>query len=159
MPWLCFSFGDQRVQDVRRAYDVNGIPSFILVDEDNNLITKHGKNSILSDPSLIEYPWKARELYELNEFTVQRLTDLPSLIMFTEGAPEDSVFAKQVLSSCSSILYSQLLASEEKSVDSENNPKTSAEVPPTPMQVFYTGEHPICDYVSFNNTVIIDDNN
>ncbi|CAD5222572.1 unnamed protein product [Bursaphelenchus xylophilus] len=164
MPWVGFPFDSEVTNNVRHAFDVQGIPTVVILDEDNNIITKHGKNILLSDPKCLEFPWKHKDLYELNEFTVQRITDLPTLIMFTEGTPDDSIFAKEVLKTCADILYSQLktsISAESNLSNLESSPSISnsfsetssitSEMPVPSyadlIQVMYTGEHPICDFI------------
>lgn len=90
----------------------SGIPSLILIDESNRIISRHGRSVLLEDPkgerslytSLdtscyeennydkynnclivgVYFPWGARPLQELNEHSVSRLREEPSLILFTE---------------------------------------------------------------------------
>jgi hypothetical protein len=58
-----------------------GIPTFLLLNDDFSLISRNGLHLLLSEPQ--NYPWKRKAIYELNEFTAQRLSELPALILFT----------------------------------------------------------------------------
>lgn len=62
---------------------IKGIPTFILIDENNKLITRQGRSVLLSDPTGNNFPWKRQPIYELTENTVHRIVDMPSLILFT----------------------------------------------------------------------------
>ncbi|KAI1729093.1 thioredoxin-like domain-containing protein [Ditylenchus destructor] len=168
MPWLAFPFDGEILNRLTRTYDVNGIPTFIIVDEQNNLITRHGRNILLGDPTGAQFPWPRLPIYELTEFTVHRIADMPSLILFTEGCPGDNEFSMQILKPCADLLFTQLpksasmsstggppkegqitsdtnsgIAEDHSSIGSERSIPSMAD----PLQVFYTGEDPICDYI------------
>lgn len=54
-----------------------------MLNEENRLITRHGRNVLLSDPCGSLFPWGPLPLYELNENTLCQLRDEPSLVLFT----------------------------------------------------------------------------
>uniref|UniRef100_A0A914BWY4 Thioredoxin domain-containing protein n=1 Tax=Acrobeloides nanus TaxID=290746 RepID=A0A914BWY4_9BILA len=167
MPWLAFPFTSSYLHDLARIYDVNGIPSVILLDEENNLITRHGRSVLLSDPTGKDFPWKNQSIYELNEFTVNRIGDFPSLILFTEGTPEDTEFSIQLLKPFLSIYatnpnsnspdndkHGDNLSKKSGNTQSLSNSESSliesdAILPSNVdhFQFFYTGEDPFCDYI------------
>lgn len=136
MPWLAFPYGSEK--QLSKAYDVRGIPAFLLLDEDFNVITRNGCSLIISNPQ--GYPWKQKMLYELTEHTAYRLSEMPSLILFTEGLPEDTEFSIQFLNSCSQFINS---SSEKHDALSECRRIGTNPI----LQIFYTGEDPICDYI------------
>uniref|UniRef100_A0A183C376 Metalloendopeptidase n=1 Tax=Globodera pallida TaxID=36090 RepID=A0A183C376_GLOPA len=160
MPWLALPYGDEKFnQKIAKAYDICGIPSFILVDDDFSLITRNGRSVCLSDPH--GYPWKRKALYELTEHTVHRISEMPSLILFTEGSPEDIEFSCQILNPCAESVFAQHMmddvplqtagplpshSEDANSVDSDKSTRPLA-VAADPMQFFYTGDDPICDYI------------
>uniref|UniRef100_A0A1I7Y143 Thioredoxin-like_fold domain-containing protein n=1 Tax=Steinernema glaseri TaxID=37863 RepID=A0A1I7Y143_9BILA len=166
MPWLSFPFDSQKLSMLSRLYGISGIPAFVIVDEHNELITKHGRNVLLEDPTGRNFPWRPQPFYELTEFSLCRITDLPSLILFTEGAPEDVVFSTQVLqtisespqfqpatpattSSAPTEDSSSANALTESTTNSESSSSEDDVVPKNadPLQLFYTGEDPICDHI------------
>uniref|UniRef100_A0A914HD74 Thioredoxin domain-containing protein n=1 Tax=Globodera rostochiensis TaxID=31243 RepID=A0A914HD74_GLORO len=161
MPWLALPYGNEKFnQKIAKAYDICGIPSFILVDDDFSLITRNGRSVCLSDPH--GYPWKRKAIYELTEHTVHRISEMPSLILFTEGSPEDIEFSCQILNPCAESIFAQLVlndaplqtagplppsnSEDANSVDSDKSMRALA-VAADPMQFFYTGDDPICDYI------------
>uniref|UniRef100_A0A914ZP21 Thioredoxin-like fold domain-containing protein n=1 Tax=Parascaris univalens TaxID=6257 RepID=A0A914ZP21_PARUN len=176
MPWLAFPFDHDKLTLFTRLYNVNGIPAFLILDEENNIITRHGRNAMLSDPSGKLFPWGPQPMYELNEYTLCRLRDEPSLVLFTEGSPDDVAFSIEVLRPSAEALFAERSESFKRSpskdlkesesqdengngTDSSNlthstnsvNSSASSDVsiPPwaDPLQIFYTGEDPLCDLV------------
>ncbi|CAD6188353.1 unnamed protein product [Caenorhabditis auriculariae] len=171
MPWPAFSYDPAKTSSMTRLFNVNGIPALILADDKGNVINRHGKSALLSDVDGNHCPWGPQEIYELTEHTMCRLREEPSLILFTEGSPEDIQFSLSILRTVSKDLKREreqmqtLLRSEQakkredlenaenandlkkssscSSVDSESSPASI----PDSLQVFYTGEDPICDHV------------
>lgn len=58
MPWLAFPFGDERKAKNSQLFGVEGIPTFVLVDDNGALITKDGRRGVMSDPQGADFPWK-----------------------------------------------------------------------------------------------------
>lgn len=101
MPWAAFPYGNQHLSLLAQTYNISGmliiffirldlneivfpgIPTFILLDEENRLISRYGRNILLADPTGKDFPWKRKPLYELTEHTVHRLSEFPTLILFT----------------------------------------------------------------------------
>lgn len=172
MPWPAFSYDPSKTIALTRVYNISGIPSLILLDPTGRVITNHGRSSLLEDPAGRYFPWGPRPLYELNEFTVCRLRDEPSLILFTEGSPDDIQFSLSVMDTVSKRLFEERIKIEErrleeaekkgdentepgsglsKSASSEECSSTGSDLPippqADPLQLLYTGEDPICDHI------------
>uniref|UniRef100_A0A158PP93 Nucleoredoxin (inferred by orthology to a human protein) n=1 Tax=Anisakis simplex TaxID=6269 RepID=A0A158PP93_ANISI len=176
MPWLAFPFDHHKLTLFTRLYNVNGIPAFLILDEENNIITRHGRSAMLNDPQGKLFPWGAQPMYELNEHTLCRLRDEPSLVLFTEGSPEDVAFSVEVLRQSADSLFAERSeglkrspskdSKESESQDENGNTTDSSNlthstnsvnscassdvsIPPwaDPLQIFYTGEDPLCDLV------------
>ncbi|VDM51348.1 unnamed protein product, partial [Toxocara canis] len=107
MPWLAFPFDHDKLTLFTRLYYVNGIPAFLILDEENNVITRHGRNAMLNDPNGKLFPWGPQPMYELNEYTLCRLRDEPSLVLFTEGSPDDVAFSIEVLRPSAESLFAE----------------------------------------------------
>ncbi|EJD73752.1 hypothetical protein LOAG_18844 [Loa loa] len=177
MPWLAFPYDPQKTTQLTRLYSVNGIPAFLLLNEENHLITRHGRNVLLSDPTGSLFPWGSLPLYELNENTLCRLRDEPSLVLFTEGSPDDVTFSMEVLRATAESLFRERQesmkhssSSSSKEIDNTDNNATanndlnnltystnsvnssiSSDISlPSwidPLQIFYTGDDPLCDFI------------
>ncbi|KAJ1348817.1 hypothetical protein KIN20_004211 [Parelaphostrongylus tenuis] len=172
MPWLSFAYDPAKTIALTRVFNVSGIPSLILLDSSGRVITNHGRSSLLEDVDGTYFPWGPRPLYELNEFTVCRLRDEPSLILFTEGSPDDIQFSLSVMDALAKRLFEERLRIAERRVEdpekkSDENSEPSngisksasseecsslgsdLPIPPQadPLQLLYTGEDPICDHI------------
>ena len=97
MPWLAIPFDDPRKKTLARLFDVSGIPTLILLDEEGNVITTQGRGAVTSDPDGKEFPWHPKPVNELTGGTAGEINDFPSLIWFTDGEPENMEEAKAVL--------------------------------------------------------------
>ncbi|XGW14398.1 hypothetical protein V3C99_000590 [Haemonchus contortus] len=173
MPWPAFAYDPSKTTALTRVYNISGIPSLILLDSSGRVITNHGRSSLLEDPTGRYFPWGPRPLYELNEYTVCRLRDEPSLILFTEGSTDDIQFSLSVMDALSKRLFEERMKIEErrleeaekkcdenseqegnglsKSASSEECSSTGSDLPippqADPLQLLYTGEDPICDHI------------
>jgi nucleoredoxin len=71
-PWCALPFADrERKEKLSKKFKVQGIPTFVLVDENGETITTDGRDKISSDPSGESFPWKPKPLSELLNFSVQ----------------------------------------------------------------------------------------
>lgn len=164
MPWLAFPFGDERIDMITKLFDVNGIPALFILDENNDVITRHGKNEVLADPEGECFPWYPKALVELTEFSVPLLREEISVVLFTEGSEDDAVFAQGVMGNMAeSELTKRRSPSSEslhsnKEVNGNEKPHSvtnGREAPDhdsssfylDPLQFFFTGEDPVCDQV------------
>ncbi|PAV71694.1 hypothetical protein WR25_27058 [Diploscapter pachys] len=175
MPWPAFSYDTAKTLALTRLWNVSGIPALLLVDDKGTILSRHGRSSLLSDPLGQLFPWGFQSMYELNELTMCRLRDEPSLILFTEGSPEDMQFSLSILDSVARRLYEERLQIEEKRAEEREKRKEDREnsengnslskssssdecssidssemtIPPQadPLQILYTAEDPICDHI------------
>ena len=46
MPWLALPFGDDHKEKLTKKYNVGGIPKFVIIDADGNLITENGRGDV-----------------------------------------------------------------------------------------------------------------
>ncbi|MFH4978394.1 hypothetical protein AB6A40_005103 [Gnathostoma spinigerum] len=176
MPWIALPFDQQKLSSFTRYYCINGIPAFLIVDEENRVITRHGRSALLNDPNGKYFPWRPQPMYELKEHIFCRLRDEPSLVLFTEGTPEDVSFSIEVLKPIADALYAERMDSTKRTLSKEsesqdenldgNNARASPSLTHSsnsvdsstssdvsipswadPLQIFFTGEDPICDVI------------
>ncbi|GMS88729.1 hypothetical protein PENTCL1PPCAC_10904 [Pristionchus entomophagus] len=163
MPWVSLPYDPSKTIALTRIFNVHGIPSLILLDESNQIISRHGRSVLLEDPKGSFFPWGGRPLQELNEHSVSRLREEPSLILFTEGSPDDVAFSLSILDEVGPSLHAERVERDERrrgrresqqrraSADEKNSTDSSIDgsIPSyaDPLQVFYTGEDPICDHI------------
>uniref|UniRef100_A0AC35UBD7 Thioredoxin-like_fold domain-containing protein n=1 Tax=Rhabditophanes sp. KR3021 TaxID=114890 RepID=A0AC35UBD7_9BILA len=147
MPWLAFTFDKIKLANLSKTLSISDIPSIVLIDEKDQVMTKHGRSVILFDKDGSHFgEWKGCELYELNEGTAPRITDGLSLILFTDGEPEDVEFSREVLKSIGKECFEEGASSQLGSSKSVASLITLQQK----IQVFYTGSDQICDQIMEN---------
>lgn len=67
MPWLALPYADRtRKAELTKRYKVDGIPAFVLLDaETGAVITKKGRDGVMTDPEGKNFPWFPKPLKEL----------------------------------------------------------------------------------------------
>lgn len=46
MPWLALPYGDPNIKNLAKYFDVQGIPSLVIVGPDGKTVTKQGRNLV-----------------------------------------------------------------------------------------------------------------
>jgi nucleoredoxin len=65
MPWLALPYEDRKAKSTLSAkFKIEGIPSFVILDSDGNLITKNGREAVMRDPQGNNLPWKPKTIVE-----------------------------------------------------------------------------------------------
>lgn len=65
-PWKSLPFADRdRKAALSKKFEVEGIPTLILLDADGNLINKDGRSAISEDPKGEDFPWKQKTFKEI----------------------------------------------------------------------------------------------
>jgi len=63
MPWLALPFSDKRISDLSELYDVEGIPTFVIIDPaTGKTINDSGRGAVSADPQGEEFPWHPKPL-------------------------------------------------------------------------------------------------
>jgi len=66
MPWMALPFSDRaQKQKLSAKFKVNGIPTFILLDNNGALINKNAREVVMSDPEGNNYPWAPKSFKEI----------------------------------------------------------------------------------------------
>ncbi|XP_014673718.1 PREDICTED: LOW QUALITY PROTEIN: nucleoredoxin-like [Priapulus caudatus] len=73
------------------------IPSLVVLDEEDQLVTKEGRAYVNEDPEGEDFPWFPTPLTELTGAAASKLNEDPCLILFTLGREEDEVMATDLL--------------------------------------------------------------
>jgi nucleoredoxin len=67
MPWKAIPMGDKRKDKLSKRYDVEGIPSFVIVDaKTGETITTEARGSVGADPEGAEFPWYPKALNNMS---------------------------------------------------------------------------------------------
>jgi nucleoredoxin len=66
MPWLALPFGERALKEkFSKKFKVSGIPMFVVIDENGELITTEGRNEVSGDMNGAKFPWKPKPVAEL----------------------------------------------------------------------------------------------
>ncbi|XP_064392520.1 nucleoredoxin-like [Halichondria panicea] len=84
MPWISIPHGDPRKKTLSRMFDVSGIPTLVILDENKQTITSSGRAAISSDPEGKEFPWYPKPINQLTGATAGDINDSPALIWFND---------------------------------------------------------------------------
>lgn len=136
MPWLAIPYDDARIRQLKSIYDVYGIPTLIVIDENGKVITKDGRTAVNADIQGKEFPWHVKALNELTDVTAGSLKEGPCTILLTEGNKQDMQAAKELL---------QELAEKEQQREEQR------------LLFFFGGEDEICDF--FREYACLDERN
>ncbi|XP_054710416.1 nucleoredoxin-like [Uloborus diversus] len=136
MPWLAVPFSEEKKRkELGYVYGVGGIPSLILLDESNFVITKEGRLEVNEDPDGEDFPWKPKLVDELAEKHFSKLNEEPCLIFFTSCEEKEMELAH----------FALLPVAEEYEARLK---RASIEENPIPkLNFFYAGDAEICDSV------------
>lgn len=98
MPWLRIPFSqEERRRKLARAFDVQAIPTLVILDSRDNIITLDGRAELIEDPEGLNFPWTSRLVNILTEKYATSLHDAPAIILFVEGDDCEIQFAESVL--------------------------------------------------------------
>lgn len=66
MPWLAVPYAKRDLKDkLNKKYKVQGIPSFVVLDQDGSTIKENARGSFSQDPTGKDFPWRPRALAEI----------------------------------------------------------------------------------------------
>jgi nucleoredoxin len=101
MPWLSFPFKDSRIEELNAMYEIEGIPTLVIVDPDGNVVTTKGRAGVESDPAGKDFPYHPSPIEDLSvspEAYGFDINEKPSFILFMEAADDgDQSDAKEAL--------------------------------------------------------------
>ena len=97
MPWLAIPSGDPRKETLSRMFDVEGIPTFVLIDaETGKTINDNGRGAVGADPEGVDYPWAPKPVNDLS--SPDGINDTTALCALVDGCDADAkAAAKAVL--------------------------------------------------------------
>eukprot|EP00960_Hanusia_phi_P071015 767446-Hanusia_phi.AAC.2 len=65
MPWLALPFSESHNETLSSHFDVDGIPTLVLIDSDGNIITKEGYDVVAGDPDGNNFPWTPKAVKDI----------------------------------------------------------------------------------------------
>jgi len=66
MPWLSLPYADRdRKAELSNRFSVRGIPTFVILDKEGNLITSDGRTKVMADADGKQFPWIPKTAAEI----------------------------------------------------------------------------------------------
>jgi len=91
MPWLALNYSNQKQkEELSTIFEVQGIPSLVIVGPNGEIISKNGRAVVSADPEGKEFPWHPKPVEDLKNGPGS-LQDCPTVLYFCEN----STVAKQ----------------------------------------------------------------
>ncbi|XP_059829531.1 nucleoredoxin isoform X5 [Hypanus sabinus] len=126
MPWTAVPYTDEtRRSRLNRHFDIQGIPTLIILDQEGKIITRQGRAAVLNDMDCKEFPWHPKPVLELTESSAMQLNEGPCLVLFVDSEEEELEPAKQLIQPIAEKILSEHKAKEEDA----------------PLLFFVAGEH------------------
>jgi len=124
MPWLTFPLGDSRINALSSRFEVEGIPTLVIMDPDGNVVNKSARGCITSDPKGERFPYYPEPVEDLSEGVESYGVDIntkPALVVLMENSDDgDQADAKEAL-----IPFGETMA------------KAKADLPDGPEMIFF----------------------
>lgn len=117
MPWLAIPFGDARKQLLSSHFEVEGIPTLVILTADGKVINANGRSAVGGDSEGAEFPWHPKSLGDLGQ-GADGINDTPSLCVLLDGIEDDAELTSKLVAAA------QEVADEEKAVR-ERDPDAS----------------------------------
>jgi nucleoredoxin len=92
MPWITIPFKDPRIAKLSDRFEVEGIPSFVILDAAGNIVNKSARGGVESDPSGERFPYYPEPVEDLSQGAESFGFDVnskPSLIALMENSADD----------------------------------------------------------------------
>lgn len=96
MPWMALEYSNRKAKDqLNNLFKVQGIPSVVIIGKDFSVISKEGRDAIMSDPKGKEFPWHPKPVTDLKNGPGS-INEVPTLIAFCEtsdAATQKGIYA------------------------------------------------------------------
>lgn len=89
MPWHCLPYAARDAKEkLSTHFGVQGIPTFVMIDEDGKLISDNARGAVGADPEGQEFPWLPKAVGDLH--SPDGINDTPSLCLMVEGVEDEA---------------------------------------------------------------------
>ena len=106
MPWLALPFDEERNEALSSHFEVEGIPTLVVLSPEGKVLTTKGRAAVSGDPDGKEFPWLPKPVTSIED-AADDLNETPALIVFAEkssaedkaamtaalGVPAEAAFA------------------------------------------------------------------
>jgi len=84
MPWLAIPPNDKRKAALSEHFEVEGIPTFIMLGPDGEVINANARGAVMGDPEGASFPWPKPLVQDVDE-GADDLNEMPCLVAFLSG--------------------------------------------------------------------------
>merc|ERR1711988_823135 len=85
MPWLALPYSERDLKGkLSKVFNVEGIPSFHIIEHDGTVINNNGRGAVGGDPEGKEFPWYPKPVNDLSAGP-DGINETPSVIVLMEG--------------------------------------------------------------------------
>jgi nucleoredoxin len=82
MPWTAIPFGDARIEGLNTFFEVEGIPTTILIDGDSfRVLNKELRATVMSDSAGARFPWKPEPVSELEPAFLAHINEVACFLL------------------------------------------------------------------------------
>ncbi|GFR50067.1 hypothetical protein Agub_g12209 [Astrephomene gubernaculifera] len=104
MTWPALPFEDRkRAAELNMLFEVEGIPTLVVLDPDFKVTTMEGTGAVSTDPAGRRFPWRPQPLEQLTPSTASRINDGPLMLLLVgeelKEQAEAEAFAEATLKS------------------------------------------------------------
>ena len=92
---VTFSFADRKgVEELNALYDIKTIPSLVVLAPDGTVVTKAGRNMVVSDPTASDFPWagakdNAQAAPTISRFQIMMMLVVVLVLLFADMFSRD----------------------------------------------------------------------
>ncbi|KAE9553503.1 hypothetical protein FO519_003295 [Halicephalobus sp. NKZ332] len=130
MPWCTLDCTKEQMERIKHTFGVSEVPSLLLLDENNEVITKQGRHVVFADPEAENFPFKSWswsvdrpiEWKAIRPWNFYRIWDVPSFVIF--GDAEDENYIDSLLASIGEFQDSSLVSNGNSNGKRKNVSKT-----------------------------------
>merc|ERR1711975_163861 len=107
MPWLALPYSERELKaKLSKVFNVEGIPSFHIIEHDGTVINNSGRSAVGGDPEGKEFPWYPKPVNDLSAGP-DGINETPSVIVLMEKLSAEK---QEEISSALEVVAAKLLA-------------------------------------------------
>lgn len=88
MPWLALPFDEERNEALSSHFEVEGIPTLVVLSPEGKVLTTKGRAAVSADPEGKEFPWLPKPISSIED-AAGDLNETPALIVFAEKSSDE----------------------------------------------------------------------
>lgn len=108
MPWLSLDENaQQRKAGLSKHFEVDGIPSLVILDPELKTITTSGREAVGADLEGAEFPWLPKPLNPLNDAAMGVVNEFPFLLVSTDGSDNQVAAAVAAITPAATVEFAK----------------------------------------------------